>query len=115
MDRDEGVSVQFTAPAPPSDFDHKYKLAYVVTLTEHELSTDVHITNEGDADFIFQTLLHTYIAVPDASKISISGMDKGVRYMDKIDDGKTKDWDGADVKIDGPVDRCVGVARRRVR
>ena len=105
MDRDSGVSVRFTAPAPPAEFGHKYKLAYVVTLTEHELSTDIHITNEDDSDFIFQTLLHTYLAVPDSSKLSMSGLEKGIKYVDKIDGGKTKDWEGADIKIEGPVDR----------
>jgi len=107
MDRDSGVSVRFTAPAPPSEFDHKYKLAYVVTLTEHELSTDVHVTNEGDDDFIFQTLLHTYIAVPDAGKIAITGIDKGTKYLDKIAGGTFAESDGQAIKIEGPVDRYV--------
>jgi len=107
MDRDSGVSVRFTAPAAPAEFGHKYKLAYVVTLTEHELSTDVHVTNEGDDDFIFQTLLHTYIAVPDASKIAITGIDKGTKYLDKIAGGTFAESDGQAIKIEGPVDRWV--------
>jgi glucose-6-phosphate 1-epimerase len=105
MDRDSGVSVRLTAPAPPAEFGHKYKLAYVVTLTAHELVTDIHITNQDDKDFIFQTLLHSYLAVPDSSKLSISGLDKGLQYFDKADGGKMKEWDGSQLKIEGVVDR----------
>ncbi|WVR03520.1 hypothetical protein IAU60_000512 [Kwoniella sp. DSM 27419] len=104
MDRPEGVSVRLRAPGPPSDFEHKYKLSYVVTLTENQLSTDVHIVNEDDKDFIFQTLLHTYLAVPDSSKIKISGIDKGTTYKDKVL-GKVEQWDGSDLSIDREIDR----------
>lgn len=105
MDRKEGVSIRLLAPAPPSSFQHKYRLSYVVTLTAHQLSTDVHITNEDDKDFIFQALLHGYLAVPDASKISITGLDKGVQYFDKADGKKMKTWPGGPLKIEGETDR----------
>ncbi len=99
MDRKEGVSVRFLAPPPPNSFPHKYRLSFVVTLTAHQLSTDVHITNEGDEDFIFQALLHGYLAVPDASKISISGLDEGVKYFDKGGGGKMATWPGGPLRI----------------
>jgi glucose-6-phosphate 1-epimerase len=106
MDRPEGVSVRFKAPSPPSDFEHKYKLAYVVTLSRHELSTDVHITNEEtDKNFDFQCLLHTYLAVPDIKKIKISGLDKGIAYRDKTRDNKTFEWSGETLIIDAETDR----------
>lgn len=105
MDRDEGVSVRFLAPAPPSDFDHKFRLAYVVTLSRHELSTDLHVINEGSEDFIFQALIHGYLAVDDSSKISIEGFEKGQKYKSKVLNFKEFESDGEPVKVTGPLDR----------
>ena len=107
MDRKEGVSIRLAAPAPPNSFPHNYTLTYVVTLTAHQLSTDVHITNNGDKDFIFQALLHTYLAVPDASKISITGLDKGVAYFDKAGGRQMKQWSGGALTIDKETDALV--------
>lgn len=105
MDRKEGVSVRLLAPPPPSSFPHKYRLSFVVTLTAHQLSTDIHVTNEDEKDFIFQALLHNYLAVPDANKISMTGLDEGVAYYDKADGGKMKTWGGGPLRIQGETDR----------
>ncbi|WWD22464.1 hypothetical protein CI109_106957 [Kwoniella shandongensis] len=105
MDRPEGVSIRLAAPPPPSSFQHKYTLAYVITLTEHQLSTDIHITNTGSEDFIFQTLLHNYLAVPDSTKIKIKGIAEGTTYKDKVLGGKLDKWDGSTLTIDREVDR----------
>jgi len=105
MDRDEGVSVRLTAPPPPSDFPHKYKLSYVVTLTAHQLSTDLHIVNLGSEPFIFQALLHSYLAVPDSSKLTITGMDKGMEYRDKVLGGKMMVWQQESLAVDQEIDR----------
>lgn len=107
MDRKEGVSIRLSAPAPPESFPHNYTLTYVVTLTAHQLSTDVHVTNNGDKDFIFQALLHSYLAVPDVSKISITGLDSGVAYFDKADGRKMKQWSGGALTIDKETDALV--------
>lgn len=104
MDRSSGVSVRFLAPPPPDSFQHKYKLAYVVTLAAHELSTDVHVTNEDDKGFDFQCLLHNYLAVPDSKKISIEGIHQGVQYKDKTKDMKMFSWGGGPLTIKGETD-----------
>lgn len=105
MDRPEGVSVRFIAPGPPSGFDHQYKLAYVVTLTAHQLSTDLHIINDGQDEFKFQALIHGYLAVPDASKIKMTGMGKGTRFYDKAAGGKMDTWEEETLVVDKEVDR----------
>ncbi|ORX34740.1 galactose mutarotase-like domain-containing protein [Kockovaella imperatae] len=99
MDRPEGVSVRFVAPPPPSEFKHSYKLAFVVTLAAHQLSTDLHIINEGKEEFQFQALLHNYLAVPDAKKLSVEGIDKGTRYKDKTQNFKELIWPGEPLTI----------------
>ncbi|ODN76133.1 hypothetical protein, variant 1 [Cryptococcus amylolentus CBS 6039] len=105
MDRPEGVSVRFVHPGPPATFPHEFKLSYVVTLTAHQLSTDVHVVNSGKEDFKFQTLLHNYLAVPDSSKIKITGIDKGTTYKDKVLGMKEYESDGSALVIDKEIDR----------
>ena len=98
------MSVRFSAPPPPSTFTAKHSLSYVVTLSAHELSCDLHVANTGSEDFIFQALLHGYLAVPDASKLSITGLDSGIEFRDKVRDNATRTWPGGELKIDGEVD-----------
>ncbi|OXC71146.1 glucose-6-phosphate 1-epimerase [Cryptococcus neoformans] len=105
MDRPEGVSVRFLLPSAPPTFPHEFKLSYVVTLAPHQLSTDLHVANSGKEKFSFQALLHNYLAVPDSSKIKISGIDKGTAYKDKVLGGKMDEWDGSTLVIDREIDR----------
>jgi D-hexose-6-phosphate mutarotase len=112
MDRPEGVSVRLTAPAPPSSFQHEYKLSYVVSLSRHQLSTDIHLTNTGNEDFKFQALLHSYFAVPDVSKITIGGLDGEMEFWDKAAGGVKEKWTGGELKIEKETDRSVLRAMR---
>lgn len=107
MDRPEGVSVRFKAPPLPADIDfkHRFDLTYVVTLSKHELSTDLHVRNTGDEDFKFQSLLHTYLAVPSVKDLKVSGLEKGQIYKDKTRDMKDFEWEGGDLTITKEVDR----------
>jgi len=48
MDREEGVSISLhldPTPAIISIFPHPFRLTYVITLTAHQLSTDLHVVN----------------------------------------------------------------------
>ena len=61
-----------------------FQLAYVVTLAEHELSTDIHVSNPSTSETLdFQALLHTYIRAP-ANDVSISPL-LGKCYIDKTE------------------------------
>ena len=99
MDRPEGISVRFLPPPPPSEFHHQYQLSYVVTLAAHQMSTDLHVVNDGKEDFKFHALLHNYLAVPDALKLSITGLANGVKYTDKTENYKEKVWTGEPLTI----------------
>lgn len=58
-----------------------------MTLTEHQLSTDLHVENTSALDHAksmeFQALFHNYIAAP-ASEVTVVGL-KGLQYTDKTD------------------------------
>lgn len=53
-------------------------------MAEHELATDIHVSNPSTSEALdFQALLHTYIRAP-ANEVSISPL-LGKRYIDKTD------------------------------
>lgn len=105
LDRSEGVSVRLVAPPPPATFPHSFELHYVVTLAAHELVCNLHVLNTGTEDFKFQALLHTYLAVPDVSKIALTGIDAGTSYKDKVLGGAVGAAPGGPLVIDQQVDR----------
>lgn len=86
MDNDAGVSIQLLLE-PTSEissvYDKNFRLAYVVTLAEHQLSTDIHVSNpEASGKLEFQALLHTYLAAP-AKDVTIQPL-AGLTYHDKM-------------------------------
>jgi glucose-6-phosphate 1-epimerase len=65
-------------------FANPFNLAFVVTLAEHQLSTDLYVENTSDsASLEFQALFHNYIASP-SDKVLISPL-KGLGYLDKTE------------------------------
>ncbi|KAI6007410.1 galactose mutarotase-like domain-containing protein [Pisolithus albus] len=86
MDNDAGVSVRLTLGPTSSiaaKYDRPFHLAYVLTLAEHQLSTDLHVTNTSTApdNLEFQALFHNYILSP-VDQVLISPL-QNVRYYDK--------------------------------
>jgi glucose-6-phosphate 1-epimerase len=84
---------QITALEPDhsiKEIYHKpFKLAYVITLEEHQLSTDLHIINPSPTEPLeFQALLHTYIRAP-ANDVSITPL-KGKLFIDKTESDPAK-------------------------
>jgi glucose-6-phosphate 1-epimerase len=74
-----------------SKFEQDFHLAYVVTLAEHQLNTDLHVYNPSESarDLEFQALFHNYIRAP-ASLVRIKPL-QNVGYYDKTqqtDEGK---------------------------
>ena len=75
-------------PDPSLTGDHVV-LAYVITLAEHQLNTDLHVTNASpSAPLSFQALLHTYIRAP-AGAAHIDGL-QNLTYLDKTVAGNQK-------------------------
>lgn len=94
-------------PAIQAQFEHPCHLAYVVTLAEHQLSTDLHVTNTGlttSGPLEFQALLHNYIRAP-AKEVNVTPL-AGVSYYDKTEAteearerAKVEARDAVDVKV----------------
>ncbi|KAL1740678.1 galactose mutarotase-like domain-containing protein, partial [Schizophyllum fasciatum] len=86
LDSDAGVSVKLTL-TPSVEigkvFDKPFSLAYVVTLAEHQLSTDLHVTNTSAQSWEFQALFHNYIRAP-ADQVTISPLN-ALSYYDKTE------------------------------
>ncbi|KAI9063055.1 galactose mutarotase-like protein [Trametes sanguinea] len=109
MDNEAGVSVKLTldpTDAIKAQFDHPFHLEYIVTLAEHQLTTDFHVKHTGlstTPPFEFQALFHNYIRAP-ANDVHITPL-KGISYYDKTEATeearaapKVESRDGVDVK-----------------
>jgi glucose-6-phosphate 1-epimerase len=64
---------------------YNFKLAYVVTLAAHQLSTDLHLFNASGEHINFQALLHTYYAV-NATTTKVTPL-TGLTYLNKVKGG----------------------------
>lgn len=89
MDTDAGVSVRLTLEpnaAIKEQYAHAFELAYVVTLAEHELCTNLHVKNTSLSTtpaLEFQALFHNYIRAP-ANDVRVSPL-LGLLYYDKTE------------------------------
>ncbi|KAL0571142.1 hypothetical protein V5O48_010813, partial [Marasmius crinis-equi] len=89
------------SPEIAKNYPKSFRLAYVVTLAEHQLATDLHVKNTSTDDVLeFQALFHNYIQAPSDS-VLVTPL-QGVSYKDKTDsstqDLKTESRAGVDVK-----------------
>ncbi|KIM66186.1 hypothetical protein SCLCIDRAFT_1211415 [Scleroderma citrinum Foug A] len=86
-DNDDGVSVRLTLGPTPSiiaKYNRSFHLAYVVTLQEHQLSTDLHVTNTSTSDGLeFQALFHNYVLAP-ADEVLVYPL-QNIMYYDKTE------------------------------
>lgn len=72
----------------PADFSLEYRVRVA-----HDLRMTLSVTNLASEPMTIQEALHTYIAIGDIHRTSLTGLD-GVTYLDKMD--------GAKRKIEGP-------------
>ncbi|KAJ8522557.1 hypothetical protein ONZ45_g889 [Pleurotus djamor] len=84
-DNETAVSVKLSlSPTPEikAVYEQDFELIYDITLAEHQLTTDLHVTNTGNATLEFQALLHTYLRAP-ANEVTIRPLE-GLKYYDKV-------------------------------
>eukprot|EP00928_Gymnodinium_smaydae_P047796 TRINITY_DN31927_c0_g1_i1.p1 TRINITY_DN31927_c0_g1~~TRINITY_DN31927_c0_g1_i1.p1 ORF type:complete len:292 (-),score=79.10 TRINITY_DN31927_c0_g1_i1:262-1137(-) len=85
-------------------WNHKFRLEYVVTLTAVSLKMTLRVINTGEEDFKFMALLHTYFTIPEVSDAAVRGL-VGREYIDKVDEGKTKQETSAHIELPSFTDR----------
>jgi glucose-6-phosphate 1-epimerase len=102
---DGSVSVRFGLPdCPEAATLPPFTADYVVTVNE-ALTLQLIITNQSsDESFTFESCLHTYFEVADASAISIKGL-QGVSYLDKTANFAQKTEAEEAIRIASEVDR----------
>ncbi|KAJ5130301.1 uncharacterized protein N7515_006340 [Penicillium bovifimosum] len=61
---------------------HEFGLVYSVTLTKDTLETALQVRNDGQKNFEFQVLMHTYLKVADISDVRVKGLESKT-YIDK--------------------------------
>jgi glucose-6-phosphate 1-epimerase len=85
-------------------FDH-FKVAYRMTIGR-TLTLEMTLANDTDAAgaLVFEEALHTYYAVADARRVSITGLG-GTTYIDKVDGGKQKLQPEGALRLEGRTDR----------
>ncbi|USW47320.1 Putative aldose 1-/Glucose-6-phosphate 1-epimerase, galactose mutarotase-like domain superfamily [Septoria linicola] len=96
---DSNLSDEFKKAWP-----YKFSLVYSVTLGKDGLQTMLHVRNDGDKSFDFQTLLHSYFSVADISKTQVNGLGSET-YVDKVLNATEHQQTSASLSITGEVDR----------
>lgn len=82
---------------------HACSLRYRIVIGEG-LGLALEVRNRSDAAIIFEEALHTYLAVADVRRVSVTGL-AGSRYIDKTDGMKRKVQESDLVSITGETDR----------
>jgi glucose-6-phosphate 1-epimerase len=99
------------------------RLGYQVTIGG-SLQLALEVENRGPAPFVFEDALHTYLAVADVERITLTGLE-GAAYLDETEGFARKRQDPAPLVVRGETDRiyddtratCVvwdPVGRRRI-
>jgi len=88
-----------------------FSLRYRVTVGS-ALTLALEVANTSPAPFVFETALHTYLAVGDVAAVSISGLEE-TSYIDKAD-AMTRKRHGPDpLRLTGETDRVFLGTRAR--
>ena len=83
-------------------YDH-FRVAYELRI-DAELRLRLSVANEGATPLRFEEALHTYFAMGDVRRTTVSGLE-GTAYLDKTDGMQRKPAAGAAIAFTGPTDR----------
>jgi D-hexose-6-phosphate mutarotase len=95
----ELLSNDATRATWPHDFSLRFTIA-----AGKKLTMTLTVANTGAGPFTFEEALHTYLAIGDIAKTSITGL-AGVTYIDKVDGFKKKQQGPEPIVISGETDR----------
>jgi glucose-6-phosphate 1-epimerase len=80
-----------------------YHAAYTVSFGK-ALSVTLAVQNRAGHEIVFEEALHTYFAISDVNKVSVTGLG-GTTYIDKVDGARRKTQDSAPIALSGETDR----------
>lgn len=94
-----------TMVAPQPDFPHAFAATLRVDFARDYMQIDLEVKNTGAEAFSFEEALHTYLAVGDARRVRVEGLD-GAAYLDKAAGADTaRATQRGAVEITGETDR----------
>jgi glucose-6-phosphate 1-epimerase len=82
---------------------HAYHIAFTVRVGR-TLEMKLAVANPTDAAIEFEEALHTYLAVGDARRVTVTGL-AGAAYIDKLDGFRRKQQTDDPLRIEGETDR----------
>lgn len=80
-----------------------YRATYTVSFGK-ALSIELAVQNRAGREIGFEEALHTYFAISDIAKASVTGLG-GTTFIDKVDGARRKTQDSAPIKLSGETDR----------
>ena len=80
-----------------------YRATYTVSFGK-ALSIELAVQNRAGHEIGFEEALHTYFAISDIAKVSVTGL-SGTTFIDKVDGFRRKTQDAAPIKLSGETDR----------
>ena len=104
----ESETLHLTFTLGPSDlsvslgFDH-FRVAYEMILGK-TLTLRLSVANLGNEPLVFEEALHTYFAVSDVHKCSVTGLESA-KFLDKTDGFKEKTGPAGALVLTGQTDR----------
>lgn len=88
-----------------AEYPFSFKLTYTVTLeSDSTLITRMQVVNQSDDALTFTGALHTYFAVSDVTRVSVSGL-QGLDFQDNARGGELGKQAEEQLLIGGEVDR----------
>ncbi|PYI03748.1 galactose mutarotase-like protein [Aspergillus sclerotiicarbonarius CBS 121057] len=101
---DFGLSHPMLSEESQKAWPYQFGLVYSVTLTKGSLATSLQVQNQGEQNFDFQVLMHTYLSVEDISEIRVKNL-QTKEYLDKTQNGAAITETSEAVEINKETDR----------
>ncbi|KAL8905942.1 MAG: hypothetical protein Q9207_002323 [Kuettlingeria erythrocarpa] len=91
---------------------YSFNLTYSVTLSQDNLETSLVVRNTGSSNYDFQVLFHSYFAVDDISRTTVSGLE-GAAFIDKTQGAKEVEPAQKPISISSETDRVYTIAAEK--
>ncbi|OJZ87391.1 hypothetical protein ASPFODRAFT_131412 [Aspergillus luchuensis CBS 106.47] len=101
---DFGLSHPMLSEEFQKAWPYKFGLVYSVTLTKGSLETSLQVQNQGEQNFDFQVLMHTYLSVDDITNVRVKNLQQK-EYLDKTQGGAAITETSEAVEINKETDR----------